>query len=136
MPTDCNQEDISPVVWVILGSVILLVILMMFQLMRKTGATWKMCFDFWCDCSCSGCECPDRCPLAHRTTNTNRDEEIAMEQGIIHGNGTNCTHGRVNGSNNHAGYTTVDATHIDHHDDEDDSTYSFTTKAAEEEPLL
>ena len=70
--------------------------------------------------------------IGHRTANG--DEEIAMEEGIVHSNGT---YGQVNGSNHHhTGYTAVDAPRIDHHDDEDGRIYSFSMKAAEEEPLL
>jgi hypothetical protein len=56
-----------------------------------------------------------------------------MEQGIIHSNNANI---QVNGSNNHTGYTAIDASHIDHHHDQDDNAYPFPMKAAEDEENL
>lgn len=94
--------------------------------------SWKNCFDLLYDCTCPVCERPDRCSFGHHRT-ANGDEEIAMEEGIVHSNGTDGTDGQVNGSNNHTGYTAVDAPRIDHHDDEDDS---FNLEVAEEQALL
>lgn len=106
----------------VLGAMLFLMMLALFHMLRKTGVTWKMCFDYWSDCSCQGCEYPDRCSFGHRTTN--RDEEVAMELG------------QVTGSNNHTGYSAVVAPRTNHHHNEDDSVDSFAMKTAEHEPLL